>query len=490
MKKETIMERRTFLHLSTIAAVTLLSGCGGGSSNMGSASGKGERNNGNDTDSFNALSAPLPIPALLRPVERNGIKQYDLTLKNAQHTFFSGISTDTYAINGTYLSPTLLLQRGDTVSVNYTNLLGETVTMHGHGMHVPPDMDGTAHQPILPGKSWSARYTVDQPACTNWYHPHTMGRTAEHVYKGLAGLMIIEDENSRSLGLPSRYGIDDIPLVLQDREFRNGQISYDPSMRQVMHGYVGETFIVNGAIEPVFDAEAKELRLRILNGSNSTIYELGFSDGRTFRQIASDNAFLDSPVPLSRLTLSPAERAEIIVDLSHDFGGSITLEEYRHNKRFMTINVTKQPLADTTLPDRLTRLEHHSADEVARTRRFTLSGMMGSFRINGKSMDLDRIDEVVPLGEVERWEIVNDMMVDHNFHIHATYFTIIERNGDPDAVPPNERGYKDVVFVPARERVTFLVKMTDHSNPDIPYMYHCHFLEHEDAGMMGQFTVV
>lgn len=127
------------------------------------------------------------------------------------------------------------------------------------------------------------RYTVNQKACTNWYHPHTMDKTAEHVYKGLAGLIIIEDDESRSLNLPKRYSRDDIPLALQDRNFTNGQIDYNPAMADIMRGYVGDTFIANGAIEPTLDVEAKEIRFRILNGSNSTVYTLGFSDGRSFK---------------------------------------------------------------------------------------------------------------------------------------------------------------------------------------------------------------
>jgi FtsP/CotA-like multicopper oxidase with cupredoxin domain len=265
---------------------------------------------------------------------------------------------------------------GDTVSINYKNNLGEEVTMHGHGMHVPPSMDGTAHQIISQGATWSARYTVNQKACTNWYHPHTMNKTVEHVYKDLAGLIIIEDSESKNLDLPKRYGIDDIPLVLQDRNFNNGQIEYNPSMRDIMFGYIGDTFIVNGDIEPTLDVEAKEIRFRILNGSNSSIYELGFSDGRSFKQIATDNSFLGAPIQMTKLTLSPAERAEIVVDLNDSLNQKTILREFRHNKNFMTINIDKSATGITTLPDNLTTLS-----TAVRTRPFLLSGMMGSLRL-------------------------------------------------------------------------------------------------------------
>lgn len=478
------MKRREFLTLSSVAALYVITGCGGGGDSSTTPPGGGSSIPPDDI-----TTKALPIPELLYPTDREGRKHYDLNVQEAKHDFFNSIETDTFAINSTYLGPTLLMQNGDNVSINYKNNLDELITMHGHGMHVPPSMDGTPHQPISPGATWSAVYTVNQKACTNWYHPHTMDKTAEHVYKGLAGLIIIEDSESRSLDLPKRYGIDDIPLVLQDRNFNNGQIVYNPGMMDIMRGYTGDTFIANGAIEPTLDLEAKEIRFRILNGSNSSVYELGFSDGRSFKQIATDNAFLESPVEMTRLTLSPAERAEIIVDLSNALNQTIVLKEFRHSKDFITVNVSKSATATTTLPNNLTTLTKYDPSTAARTRPFVLSGMMGSFEINGKSMDIGRIDENVLLGDVEIWEVSNEMMVDHNFHIHATYFMLMERNGSAANVAPNEKGYKDVVYIPSGESVKFIVKMTDYADDTVPYMYHCHFLEHEDAGMMGQFVV-
>jgi len=465
------MQRRKFLTLSAITALWLTTGCEAKSTQRSS------------------LNTALPIPKLLSPTLRDGVQHYDLSVQEAKHTFFEGISTDTYAINSTYLGPTLLMQNGDAVSVNYTNNLREEITMHGHGMHVPPSMDGTAHQPFAPKQTWSAKYTVKQKACTNWYHPHTMDKTAEHVYMGLAGLIIIEDEESQTLDLPKRYGVDDIPLVLQDRNFSNGQIDYSPGMMDIMHGYVGDTFIANGAIEPTLNVEAKEIRFRILNGSNSTMYTLAFSDGRTFKQIATDNAFLEAPVEMRKLTLSPAERAEIVIDVSHDLGKTFELKELRKQKTFLTVNVSQKSSIKTVLPMKLTTLEKLHPKDAVRTRKFTLSGMMRNLKINGRSMNINYINERVPLGDIEIWEIENDMMIDHNFHIHATHFMLLERNGKASNVPANEKGYKDVVYLPAHQSLKFIVKMLDYKDNKVPYMYHCHFLEHEDAGMMGQFLV-
>ncbi len=471
------MHRREFLVFSSVASLLFVTGCGGSSS----------RSSANPT----VKTSALPIPGLLKPITKNGVQHYDMDIKEAKHAFFEGKLTDTFAINdSTYLGPTLLLQQGDRVSINYKNNLKETITMHGHGMHVPPTMDGTAHQAIAPSQAWSPQYTVNQKACTNWYHPHTMEKTAEQVYQGLAGLIIVEDDESRALDLPKRYGVDDIPLVLQDRFFTDGQIDYSPTMREIMRGYVGDTFIANGAIEPTLDVEAKEIRFRILNGSNSSIYELGFSDGRAFKQIATDNGFLEQAVEITRLRLSPAERAEIVIDLSSDKNKSLSFNDYKQNKTFLNISVNKDATQITRLPNKLTTLETINPMAAVRTRPFVFTGSRGNFQINGKSMDMKRIDERVVLGETEIWEVKNNMMMDHNFHIHATNFRLIERNGNAANVAENEKGYKDVVFVPANESVKLLIKMVDYTNATVPYMYHCHFLEHEDRGMMGQFVVV
>ena len=471
-----MQNRREFLAISAIAAISILTGCGGAS-----------------TDNNTPLRATLPIPQLKTGKDINGIKHYDLNIIQTAHTFFKGISTKTWAIDGTYLGPTLLLNKGENVSINYTNQLSVATTMHGHGMHVPGEMDGTAHQPIASGDTWSAKYTVNQNACTNWYHPHFLHKTAPHVYQGLAGLIIIEDDTSRALDLPKRYGIDDIPLVLQDRIFSADKTSlvYSPGMRQLTRGYIGDTFITNGAIEPTFDAQAKEIRFRLLNGSNSTVYELGFDDERNFKQIASDNAFLEQPVSMNRLTLSPGERAEIVVDFTADMGQSLTLHEYRYNKTFLKINVTKDTNINTTLPTTLTTLDPIPTPTQSRQFRLGMQGM-GRFTINGKAMDMNRIDVALNQGDIQEWEIINEMGVDHNFHIHATHFRVISRNGSATQVKENEKGYKDVVYLPARQSVKFIISVpndgitADNTNP---YMFHCHFLEHEDNGMMGQFTV-
>jgi FtsP/CotA-like multicopper oxidase with cupredoxin domain len=439
--------------------------------------------------------APAPgelyIPPLIDAETVNGTKTFTLNIQEGRHTFFPGTSTRTYGINGNYLGPTLYMRKGEKVSITYTNSLRESTTMHGHGMHVPAAMDGGPHQVIHPGKKWRTTYTVNQKACTNWYHPHYMGKTAEQVYKGLAGLIYIEDEESLHLGLPNQYALNDLPLVIQDRIFdANKQLDYSPTTREIRQGYRGNTFLVNGVISPYFNAEASLLRLRILNGSNARVYRFAFSDDRDFHIIAGDNSFLKSPVRVGEVTLSPGERAEIIVDLTYDFGEVLSLIDLSSGAQLLELKVNKRSTSTTSLPSRLTStLQFPNIANVVRTRRFDLGMANMRMAINRKTMNLNRIDEYVPLNAVEIWEVRNTMNMNHNFHIHATHFIVLERNGSSANVKAHERGYKDVVFMPPQSRVKLLVKMTDYRDKNNAYMYHCHILEHEDDGMMGQFVV-
>ena len=167
--------------------------------------------------------------------------------------------------------------------------------------------------------------------------------TGYQVYEGLAGMLIVEDGTSDALPSPRSYGRDDIPLIIQDRRFHDsGALMHfpsdfnpatDPALRKGGH------FLVNGVEGPVLDVGAQVVRLCILNASNARIYNLGFSDDRTFHQAASDGGFLPAPVAVSRLLLAPAERAEVLVDLSGDedtassFAAS-TVETQRRSFRF------------------------------------------------------------------------------------------------------------------------------------------------------------
>lgn len=441
---------------------------------------------------------PLPIPDQLMGTLSNGWRVYNLTMMTGTTVFTGGLNTPTMGYNGTYLGPVLVLTRTENITINVTNDLTESTTTHWHGLHVPAAMDGGPHQEILSGSTWSAYFTVDNPASTNWFHPHMHGTTGRQVYNGLAGLIYVNDTASSALAIPKTYGVDDIPLIIQDREFNpDGSFKHnDP--RQ------GSNFLINGAIDPTLSTHAQMIRFRILNGSNARIYNFGFSDNRTFQQIASDSGFLVSPVDLTRVVLAPGERAEIVVDFSGEAGTSLQLMAYNsevaYNNHDMFDNIdfnlfnisvgdaTTDPVPVTTLPTTLNTITRFTAAEAvnqASPRTFVLSG---HDKINGLSMDMTRIDQVVTLGDIEIWQVTVDSGGHHPFHVHDGSFQILSRDGvDP---PANEQGWKDTVLVSPGEVVQIIKKFEDYSNPDLPFMFHCHLLEHEDAGMMGQFTIV
>lgn len=433
----------------------------------------------------------LPIPPLLEDKNpEEGKAEFDLNVQYGKKEFIDGQETTTLGYNGDYLGPVIKVDKGDDVKINVDNRLDEPTTVHWHGLEVPGEMDGGPHQVVDPNTSWQPHFTIDQPAATLWYHPHLLHKTGEQVYKGLAGLFYIEDEQSKELDIPKEHGVNDIPLVIQDRRFsENGEMPYDLNMRDVMNGFLGDTVLVNGAIAPELDVKNEVIRLRLLNGSNARSYDFNFSDRSAFHQIASDGGFLEKSIEMNELSLAPAERAEILVDLSeYRVGDEIVLRDGNHE--VMKINIAEESTDSSGIPESLVDIVEYDREEVVNTRRFVMSGMGPMVAINDKQMNMDRIDEYLNLNELEEWIISNDsagmgMMSEtpHPFHVHGVQFQVIERNGGEP--PLNEQGWKDTVMVESGEEVRILAKFKQKGL----FMYHCHILEHEDAGMMGQFLV-
>ena len=452
----------------------------------------------------------LHIPEVLQPRIENGEKIFDLTVQQGETNIVDGKKTKTLGYNGAFLGPTLRARKGDTVRIHVTNKLSDATTTHWHGMHLPAAMDGAAHQLIKPGENWQPQWTVTNQAASLWYHPHLMGKTGEQVYRGLGGMFIIDDERSDALALPKEYGVDDIPLIVQDKKFdANGQLVYRPHNQDVLGhtGMLGDSILVNGTYAPYAEVPAKQVRLRVLNGSNARRYNFGFEDGRTFYQIATDGGFLEKPIARTTLVLGSAERAEIVVDLTattkpltlmsyavHEdnqvlrFARTLLGAQRDENQQFSIIELRPQPTAATAtpLPQNLATIKPPETTSSTRTRTFVLDP--GSQTINGKKMDHRRIDHVAYAGDTEIWEFNNQSGVPHPMHIHGVQFFILTRNGRP--AEAHERGWKDTVLVQNGEIVRVAVIMPEYSDLHQPYMIHCHILEHEDMGMMGQFMVV
>lgn len=422
----------------------------------------------------------------------------------------TGNQTITGAINGKFWGPTLFINKGDVVHMNVKNGLNDSTTIHWHGMHLPAVMDGGPHQVIPPGTTWQPYWEVKNDAATYWYHPHLHEMTEEQITKGIGGLIIVRDEVESKLALPRTYGVDDIPLVLTDRDFNtSNQFTVVP---------YGDSMMVNGVLRPQYTIPAQVVRLRILNGALERSYNLGFSDGRSFQVITSDGGLLAAPVSLTRYLLHSGERIEILIDCSNDLGKSINLRAYnstlaqnvaggdlfpngpfanflaRKDFDVLHINVgakTSNPI--TAIPSTLRTVSTIPATDAKITRSLTISdtnivGNKGvSFVINRKLFNINHNNYNLPLNNTEIWEITSTSNFGHPFHIHDVEFNILSSGGAAPVAA--QAGWKDVVFIPARSTVKFIAKFDDYADSLHPFMYHCHISLHEDDGMMGQFIV-
>ncbi len=456
----------------------------------------------------------LPIPAL---VDGTGGEPVDLRIRRGEWLFKPGITTPTLGFNGDYLGPTIRTRQNSELNLRYQNTLTEGVAVHGHGLHVPGDVDGGPQLEIAPGDRWEPALSIVQPAATCWYHSHTHGKTGDQVYRGLADMIIIDDDLSDVMDLPHHYGVDDLPVIIQDRTFdAQGRLVY--SLEEADEdGWLGETVVINGAINPVASVPAGKVRLRLLNGANARFYLVGFADHRTFYKIASDGGFLESPVPLTLMEMAPGERCEIIVDMvdghaaelltwfEDDFDdamegifqswlGILGRSEKALPAASLTLIVDRTLSAQTSpLPERMVTIARPGNSEIVRTRDFVLTMEEGDeghalmdMAINGATMDMSVINEQVRRGVWERWRIRSNQGA-HPFHVHGCSFLIDRMEGA--AAPPDQQGWKDIVVLDDDDWSEIIVRFDHPATRRFPYMYHCHILEHEDRGMMGQFTV-
>ncbi|MFE3557308.1 multicopper oxidase family protein [Streptomyces sp. NPDC059193] len=442
---------------------------------------------------------PLKVPPLAESrLDDQGRRVFDLKMQPGSTRFEDGKETQTWGFNGSYLGPTLRAKRGENVVVNIDNALPEPSSVHWHGMHLPARMDGGPHQMIAPGAHWSPTWTIDQPAASLWYHPHPHGETEQHVQRGLAGMFIVDDDTPQQAGLPKDYGRNDIPLIVQDTKF-NDDGSFDHSRpTMASSGFLGDEILVNGTRTPYQSVNDELVRLRLLNGSTARTLNFGLDDSRGFSLIATDGGLLSTPEHMERLQLSPGERAEIVVRMKP--GEEAVLRTYPldvgldfWNQRFNggddTFDVLQLRAAPTLapspgLPAQLADLDLPTGENPAHTRTFELQGT----QINGQAMDMDRIDHTVTRGTEEIWEITNTDGAPHNFHVHDAQFKILDVDGN--SPPAHLRGPKDTVFLPPQATIRIALRFDGPPDPEHPYMYHCHLLFHEDAGMMGQFVVV
>lgn len=494
-----------------------------------------------------AGSTALPVPGLLRP---DAAGRIGINIMAGQSQWRRN-PTQTWGYNGPLLGPAISLRRGEKVVMDVRNSLEESTALHWHGLEIPGVSDGGPQAAIEPGGLWTPELTIDQGAATCWFHPHSHGKTGKQVAMGLGGLLLIEDENSDKLALPRTWGVDDIPVILQDKRLNErDQIDYSMDVVSASVGWFGDMLLTNGTLYPEHAAPGGWLRLRLLNGCNARSLRLAFSDNRPMYVIASDGGFLPEPVKLNELTLFMGERFEVLVDASD--GKPFDLVSLPVRQMGMTLAPFDAPLpalritptgqaGHKILPDSLVPLAPLPVHDKLPVRHVHLSmnhmldmqgmgelqrrygsqalagmgghmmnggmmsgnnshmgGMMGTSasdtldlwtanKINGEAFKMGVASFDVPLGQYERWIISGKG--DMMLHPFHIHGTQFRILKENGATPPPHRqGLKDTVFVEGGESEV-IVRFMHPAPKERMFMAHCHLLEHEDTGMMMAFTV-
>jgi FtsP/CotA-like multicopper oxidase with cupredoxin domain len=440
-----------------------------------------------------AASAAAGVAAAQqRPAPRT--VELTLTAAPARLSLTPGDTCAVYAFNGQVPGPTLEFREGDRVVIHFHNSLPEPTTIHWHGLHIPASADGSPLNPVPAGGSYDYAFTLlPGSAGTYWYHPHPDTRTGYQIAKGLYGALIIRAADDPLAGLPEQL------IMLADNRFLpGGGVDFAPpnspqGLVDEENGREGGVLFVNGRIMPTLTIRSGEVqRWRIINASAARVYRLAL-EGHELLQVGTDGGLFERPVPMNEIVLANSERAEVLVRGTGAPGSRALLrtlpyDRYDPHTRPANWNVPRDllalqysadsPVAPVAVPGRLRPVPALDTTQVTARRVLVLSQGM----INGRKMDMERVDERARLGATEIWRIENVVGMDHPFHLHGFQFQVLDRNG----VPEPFRSWKDAINVPKHSAVRFIVRFDDYPGR---WMFHCHILDHEDEGMMGILEV-
>jgi spore coat protein A, manganese oxidase len=481
---------------------------------------------------------PLPLPPVARaagkradPLHQNReLPYYRMEMRAFKAKLHRDIpSTPLWGYDGLFPGPTFEAKRDEPLLIEWANALPTKhflpidhhihgagrdqpdvrVVTHVHGARVPANADGYPEDWYVPGHSVLYRYPNSQEAATLWYHDHAMGITRLNIYAGLVGAFIVRDTQEQALGLPS--GDYDIPLILCDRLVaQDGQLYYpvsdDPDAPWVMQCN-GNLPLCNGRIFPYLEVEPRRYRFRLINVANTSFFDLSLSQEQVFQQIGSDQGLLPAPIERTRVELYPAERADVIVDFARLAGKSVQL---RHQSQgIVEFRVRNHSGRDTSvLPAKLRDVARIDPTGAARERVLTLneiddaSGNALTMLLDGKRWS-DPVSENPRQNSLETWSFVNLSGDAHPIHLHLVRFQIIDRRpfdlfawnaqrrlsftGPAQPPEPHEAGWKDTVR--ADPGMVTRIAMRFEGEPG-RYVWHCHFLEHEDNEMMRPYEVL
>ena len=414
------------------------------------------------------------------------VVQVELEALEMDWEFTGGRTTRAWGYNGQIPGPTLEARVGDVLEVRLANRLPEPTTIHWHGLQIPAAMDGTdmVQHPIAPGETFTYRFRLPD-AGTFWYHPHS--NEVVQLERGLYGAIIVRGPNEPLLDADRVLVLDDVALD------RKGQIKPPGWWIEQHDGRQGNTRLVNGKKEPELAIAAGQVeRWRIVNAASARYVRLSIG-GRPFTIIGTDGGLIDAPVTVSEVLLTPADRVELAVGPFAQ-GEVLEIETLRYDRmtvarskreRFATLRVGPAVASRAVIPTTLRHIEPLATSPATATREVHL-GFKPSLR-HGVDFVVNKEphhrDQPVKVGELQVWDIVNDTMMDHPFHLHGFFFQVLEVNSEPPAF----RSWEDTVNVPPKSRVRIAFLPDDRPGE---WMYHCHILEHHASGMMAHFEVV
>ena len=509
------MNRRRFIIIGSVGSVAVLTGCGASVGSGGAATAPTCTSpppasplvsNPPPATAVSPLTVGQPLTDLVRLANSSTTpNEFAATLvaQRASKAMLPGTSTEFWTYNSRVPGPLIDVFEGDTVRIRLENQLSQETTVHWHGLPVPPAQDGNPMDPIAPGATRTYEFTLPVgSAGTYWYHPHPHELTAEQVFRGMAGLLLV-----RSRTDPVPAAIEEKLLVISDlRLAADGTIPANSTM-DWQNGREGNYVLVNGQYQPVLTINpGQSQRWRFLNATNARYLRLALT-GHTMTLIGMDGGLLRSPVPgLDEILLAPAERVEVIVTAGLSVGSTAVLQSLPYDRGTMgmmgsfsttipllTVHYTSAATSPIALPGALNPIADLGVPTT--TKRLVLSSGMGmggmgggmmSFLIDGKSFDPARIDLTSRVNEVEQWTIENRSSMDHPFHLHGTQFQVVSRTRSGATVTEPYLAWRDTVNVAGFETVVFNVVQHQLGKR----MYHCHILEHESQGMMGVLDVV
>ena len=420
--------------------------------------------------------------------------QVELTASVIRLSLVPGAMTEVYAYNGQIPGPVLEFKEGDRVTVHFRNNLPEATTVHWHGLHLPFVSDGSPFHPVASGGTFEYSFTV-QPgtAGTYWYHPHPDHQTGRQVARGLYGGIIVRAADDplpamaeKLLILSDNRFLSDGALDLPDPHSQHGRTDFE-------NGREGDVLFVNGKVMPTLSIRSGEIqRWRVVNASAGRYYRLSIP-GHTMLHVGSDGGLFERPVEVDEILLATAERVELIVRGTGAPGTVAVVQtlpydryipqtrprDWNRPRDLITLRYSDEPAtAAVTLPAVLRPVPALDPAKATATRVMVMSQGM----INGKLMDMSRVDVSTRLGATEIWQIENVVGMDHPFHLHGFQFQVLDRDG----VPEPFLSWKDTVNVPRHQTARFIVR---YDNFPGMWMFHCHILDHEDHGMMGILEV-